>query len=275
VPRTIAFLNRKGGVGKTSTVHHLAGTLARRGLKILLVDVDGQASLTQGLLGPEVAEDLDPRETIAAILDDSGAVSPRDLIRPTAFKGLSLIAGSEAAERFNDPNPWELGMRQFALRDAIADASDGQDLVMIDCPPHIQFWAWSALVAADGVVVPVMPEDYGAQGLKAIRRTIAHVQAAANARLALVGYLVTMWNKALSVHVTYEGYLRQLHGDDVFAALMPLAKDFKEAVTYRKPIVEYKPKSAAAKSVAALADEFLARLELRIPLEADGSRRVA
>src|SRR3954470_12080635 len=48
VPRTIAFLNRKGGVGKTSTVHHLAGTLARRGLKILLVDVDGQASLTQG-----------------------------------------------------------------------------------------------------------------------------------------------------------------------------------------------------------------------------------
>ncbi len=69
--RTVAFLNQKGGVGKTSTVHHLGGTLARRGLKVLVVDADPQASLTQGLLGPDVAEDLDPRETIAAILDDT------------------------------------------------------------------------------------------------------------------------------------------------------------------------------------------------------------
>ena len=57
----------------------------------------------------------------------------------------------------------------------------------------------------------------------------------------LLGYLVTMFNKALSVHVTYDGYLRELYGDDVFAAVVPLAKDFKEAVTFRKPIVEYKP----------------------------------
>jgi chromosome partitioning protein len=275
VPRTIAFLNRKGGVGKTSTVHHLAGTLARRGVRVLLVDVDGQASLTQGLLGPETAEDLDPRETIAAVVEHAGAVDSADLVRSTPFPGLFLIAGSEAAERFNDPNPWELGFRQFVLRDALERAGAGFDLVLIDCPPHIQYWAWSALVASDGVVVPVMPEDYGAQGLKAIRRTIAHVQVEANPQLALVGYLVTMWNKALSVHVTYEGYLRQLHGEDVFTAVVPLAKDFKEAVTFRKPIVEFKPKSAAAKAVAVLADEFITRLESRIPLEADGSRRVA
>src|SRR5215211_3585311 len=107
MPRTVAFMNRKGGVGKTSTVHHLGGTLARRGLRVLLVDVDSQASLTQGLLGPEVAEALDPIETIASILDDSGVVAPRDLVRPTPFANLSLIAGSEAAERFNVPDPWE------------------------------------------------------------------------------------------------------------------------------------------------------------------------
>jgi chromosome partitioning protein len=275
VPRTIAFLNKKGGVGKTSTVHHLAGTLARRGLRCLLIDADPQASLTQGLLGPEVAEELDPRETIAAIFDDSGAIPARSLVRPTAFNGLSLLPGSEAAERYNDPNPWESGMRQFVLRDAITEASDGFDLVLIDCPPHIQLWAWSALVAAQGVVVPLQAEDYGAQGMKAIRRSIARVRADANASLVLIGYLMTMWNKALSVHLTYENYLRQLHGDDVFAAVVPLAKDFKEAVTYRKPIVEYKPRSASAKAIAALADEFLARLDARIPLDTDESRRVA
>ena len=275
MPRTVAFLNRKGGVGKTSTVHHLGGTLARRGFKVLVVDVDPQASLTQGLLGPEVAEDLDPAGTIAAIFDESGVAAPLDLVRPTAFANLSLLAGHEAAERFNEPEPWSTGLRQMVLRDALQEASRGQDLVLIDCPPHVQLWAWSALVAADAVCIPVQPEDYGAQGLKAIRRTIARVRSEANAGLTLLGYLVSMYNKSLSVHVTYEGYLRELHGDDVFAAVIPQIKDYKEAVTYRKPIVEYKPKSAAAKATAALADEFLARLDARVPSSADDSRRVA
>lgn len=275
MPRTVAFLNRKGGVGKSSCCHHLGGTLARRGLRVLLVDVDSQASLTQGLLGPEVAEALDPSETVAAIMDDSGVVSPRDLVRPTGFANLSLIAGSDAAGRFNTPEPWDSGMRQFILRDALAEAGEGSDLVLIDCPPHIQLWAWSALVAADGVVVPVQPEDYGAQGLKAIRRTIAQARAGANPGLALVGYLVSMVNKALSVHATYEAYLREMHGADVFATVIPAAKDFKEAVTYRKPIVEYKPRSAAAKVISALADEFLARLDGRVGTADDTARRVA
>jgi chromosome partitioning protein len=274
VPRIVAFLNRKGGVGKTSTVHHLAGTLARRGLRVLVVDADPQASLTQGLLGPDAAEDLDPRETVAALFDESGMVEPRALVRPTAFPGVSLLAGSEAAERFNDPDPWDSGMRQFVLREALADAGEGFDHVLIDCPPHVQLWAWSALVAAHGVVVPLQAEDYGAQGLKAIRRFFARARSEANAGLSLVGYLVTMFNKALSVHVTYESYLRELHGDDVFRAVVPLAKDFKEAVTLRKPVVEHKPRSAASKAVAALAEEYLARLDARVP-SADGSRRVA
>ncbi|MGZ3415457.1 MAG: ParA family protein [Isosphaeraceae bacterium] len=272
MPRTVAFLNQKGGVGKTSTVHHLGGTLASRGLKVLVVDADPQASLTQGLLGPDVAEDLDPRETLAAIFDDSCAVQACDLVRPTGFANLALLAGSEAAQHYNHPDPWDSGLAQFTLRNALANAVDGFDIVLIDCPPHIQLWAWSALVAADGVVVPLQAEDYGAQGLKAIRRSIARVQSDPNVRLALIGYLVTMYNKALSVHVTYEGYLRQLHGDDVFTAMIPLAKDYKEAVTYRKPIVEHKPRSGPAKAIAALADEFLARLDARIPTD---SRRVA
>jgi chromosome partitioning protein len=274
VSRTIAFLNRKGGVGKTSTVHHLGGSLARRGLRVLLVDVDGQASLSQGLLGTPQTEDLDPRETSAAIFDDAGTVSPRDLVRPTKFDGLWLIPGSEATEQYNEPRPWELGSRQYVLRDALDTIADGFDLVLIDCPPHIQLLAWSALAAADGVVVPVMPEEYGALGLKSIRRVIAQVKAQTNSRLALVGYLVSMMNKALTVHVSYEHQLRTDFGDDVFTAMVPLAKDYKMAVIERKPIVEYKPRSAATTAITTLADEFLARLDARIPGN-DEPRRVA
>jgi chromosome partitioning protein len=260
-------MNRKGGVGKTSTVHHLGGTLAKRGLKTLLVDADPQASLSQGLLGPDVAEDLDPRETIASILDEAGGPSPRELVRPTPFANLFLLPGSEAAERHNHPEPWTKGMEQFALRDALAEAAEGFDIVLIDCPPHTQMWAWSALVAADGVVVPVQPEDYGAQGMKSIRRTFDRVRDEANPNLVLIGYLVSMFNKALSVHVSYDASFRELHGHDVFTAVVPHIKDYKEAVTFRRPIVEHKPKSAAAKATHALAVEFLARLDSLIPAE--------
>ncbi len=273
MPRIVAVLNRKGGSSKTGTCHHLGGTLARRGLRTLLLDVDGQANLTSGLLGPEVTEALDPAETIASIFDDEASLPPGQLVRPTAFPNLSIIPGSEAVERFNVPEPWTTGLRQFVLRDALAEAADGFDVVLIDCPPAAtQMMSWSALVAADGVLVPLQPEDHGALGMKSMRKIIARVRAEANPGLALVGFLLTMYNKSLGVHLTYEGYLRQQFGDDVFAATVPLAKDFKEAVTYRKPVVDYKPRGAAAKAIAALADEFLARLDQRL---SDESRRVA
>jgi chromosome partitioning protein len=97
----------------------------------------------------------------------------------------------------------------------------------------------------------------------------------ANPGIALIGFLVTMFNKALSVHVTYESNLRALYSDDAFAVTIPLAKDFKEAVTLRKTVSAYKPRSAAARAIDALADELLARLDARIGHGPAESRRVA
>ena len=162
MPKTVAFLNKKGGVGKTSTTFHLGGELARRGLHILLVDADAQASLTQGVLGPEATEALDPSQTVAAVFDESGVAVTGDLVHATAFRNLWVLPGSEAAERWNLAEPWNETDRQFLLRDALEEVGARFDLVLIDCPPHISLWAWSALVAADGVVVPLQAEDYGA-----------------------------------------------------------------------------------------------------------------
>src|SRR6185312_1810813 len=111
-----------------------------------------------------------------------------------------------------------------------------------------------ALVAADGVVVPLQAEDYGAQGLVAIRRSLARVRAEANPELQLIGYLIAMFNKSLGVHISYEADLRQVYGSDVFDTVIPLVKDFKEAVILRQPVGHYKPKSAAPKVAAGLAD---------------------
>lgn len=266
--RTIAFLNKKGGVGKTSTCHHLAGTLARRNLRILLVDADPQASLTQGLLGPEVARVLKPRETIAGLFDDSCDVEMADLIRPATIPGVSLVAGSGRMDRFNALEPWTTGESQYILRDALGEVAGDYDLALVDCPPHIYLCAWSAMVAAQGIVVPLQAEDYGAQGVAAIQDSIDHVRAGANPRLVVLGFLLTMFNKSLAVHTNYAADLRAIYGGDVFETNVPLAKDFKEAVMLRKPVVEYKPRSAAAKAIEALADELLARLDARVPSKA-------
>jgi chromosome partitioning protein len=273
--RTIAFLNKKGGVGKTSTCHHLAGTLARRGLRILLVDADPQASLTQGLLGPEVARQLKPRETIAGLFDEACDADMAGLVRPiAAVPGVSLVAGSGRMDRYNALEPWTTGDSQYILRDALRGVAAGFDLALIDCPPHIYLCAWSAMVAAHGIVVPLQAEDYGAQGVAAIQGSIDHVRAGANPRLVVLGFLLTMFNKSLAVHAGYAADLRAIYGDAVFETVVPHAKDFKEAVMLRKPVVGYKPRSAAAKAIEALADELLARLEARAG-GSDETRRVA
>ncbi len=86
------------------------------------------------------------------------------------------------------------GPLQFALRNALSEVAAGYDLTLIDCPPSVQLCSWAALVAADGVVVPLQAEDYGTQGLVAIRRSIARVRRG-HPELKLIGYLIAMFNK--------------------------------------------------------------------------------
>ena len=151
--------------------------------------------------------------------------------------------------------------------------ADEFDLVLIDCPPNLHLCSAAALVASDAIVIPLQAEDFGAQGLGPVRAAISAVQSSANPDLRLAGYLITMYDKRLGIHLAYEGMLREMFKDDVFAAQFPLAKDFKEAVASRQPISHYKPKSAAAKSSQVVAEELLTRLD-RITADLD-SRSVA
>jgi chromosome partitioning protein len=258
--RTVAFLNKKGGVGKTSTCHHVAGVFPGKGLRVLLVDSDPQASLSQGLLGPEATRALNPARTIASLFDEAGGPSLADLILPTPVPGVSILPGSEAAEDLNVTRPGETGPLQYTLRDALAEVADQYDIALVDCPPNVQLCSWAALVAADGVVIPLQAEDYGSQGVVAIQASIRRVQRGPNPGLVTLGYLITMYNKSLGVHIAYEADLRQIYGDLVFTNVVPLAKDFKEAVMARKPVSLFRPKAAAAKATAALADELLSRI---------------
>jgi chromosome partitioning protein len=255
----IALLNQKGGVGKTSTCHHLAGTLAHMGRRVLLVDNDPQSSLTQGLWGPQATRDLDPNRTVDAVYR-RGATAGQ-VVHPSGLDGIDLVPGCRHAGEFNNALPHRASRDlQFALRDVVRDAAGSYDIVMIDCPPNLHLCSWAALVASDFLIVPLQPEDYGAQGIIDVQESIALVAGGPNPGLKLLGYLITMHVGRKSIHKLYEENLRAEYGGQVFSARVPHAAEFPEAIAHRKPVAHYKPRGAAAKAIKAVADEVLARV---------------
>jgi chromosome partitioning protein len=207
--------------------------------------------------------EIDPMETLAALYEPGSPVTIRDIVQRVGRTNLGLIVGHDRMTDVNHPKPWERGLEQFILRDALATVAADWDLCLIDCPPHIQACAWAGLVAADGVVIPAQLEDYGVQGITMIQDSIDRARAVANPGLTLLGFLPSMVQKTLTIHTNYENDLRAAYGDDVFTAVIPAAKDFKEAVTLRRSVIEYKPKSTATKAAEAVADEMMARLAAR------------
>jgi chromosome partitioning protein len=256
----LSLINLKGGVGKTSVTLHLAGALAQMGRRILAVDNDPQSSLTTGFLGPEPARRLDPAGTVAAIYvgDDP---FPEAVIRPTPFAGIDLLPGSRFAVRYNIPEPHLASYEdQTRLRDFLAPLVSGYDFVLIDCPPNLHMCSWAAMSAATHLLVPVMPEDFGAQGTRDVIESAAMVRAVINPALSDASFIVSMFNPRRSVHKAYVQLLREQHGPAVFDAAVPEAVDYIEAVTALKPVAFYKPRGAAAKAVRVLAEELERRL---------------
>lgn len=257
--RTITFLNLKGGVGKTSTVYHLAGVFSRAGLRVLLVDNDPQASLTQGFFGPAATAAVPPALTVAAVYEPGSDVAPESVLVPAGPAGVDILPGSVALEDRNVPRAAGWGDDQWGLK-LFLDQAEGYDLCLIDCPPNLHLCSWAALVACGSIVVPLQAEDFGSQGLAPVQRSIEAVRVTANRALGLAGYLLTMFDRRLAVHATYAEMLRASYGPLVFEASVPRAKDFVEAVAQRKPVSLTKPRGAAAKAMQAVADELLARV---------------
>src|SRR5262249_53914997 len=123
-PAVVAFLNRKGGVGKTSCCHHLAGYFARSGRRVLLVDADPQASLTKGFLGPDATSALEKTETLACLFDDAFEPEPSRLVRGTHLDGVSLVPSSPLLDAHNRPEPGDSGQLQYAMKGQVPPDPD-------------------------------------------------------------------------------------------------------------------------------------------------------
>ena len=173
----ISLLNQKGGVGKTSSCHHLAGALSAMGKTVLLVDNDPQASLTQGFFGPEAMRATGAGASVAALYDPDYAAVPEAVVRPTGVAGVAIVPGSVGLTRYNQLPPDRWADSEHGVREFLDEVKEGYDLVLIDNPPNLHLCGWAALTASDGLVVPLQAEDYGAQGIVAVMEAVAAVRA--------------------------------------------------------------------------------------------------
>ena len=257
--RTICLINQKGGCGKSSTCFHLAGCLVDAGLRVLLVDADPQGSLSQAFFGSQYVENLECSETLSSLFqDDCFDPSISLLPKPTSWAGLSIVCSNQTLGVHNRPSPETSGLLQFALAQYLEDVQH-YDLALIDCPPNLYQCSWNALLAADHVVVPVPPEDFGTQGLRTVHQAIENARQL-NPRLHLLGHLVTRHDRRLLIHRSYEAKLRQRFGATVFQTVIPEASAFKVALACRKPVWFHAPQSRAAELTFRLAREILDRI---------------
>jgi chromosome partitioning protein len=257
--KTVSFINQKGGCGKSSCCFHLAGRLAEAGQRVLVVDADPQGSLSQAFFGSARVELTPMHETLAACFGEGNLpVSLKRLVRPTGIPRLDIIAANQTLASFNTPCPEQTGLMQFAVQELLSGATD-YDYLLIDCPPNLYQCSWNALVAADFVVIPVPPEDFGAQGLRAVHQAVENARPL-NSRLQLLGHLVTRFDCRLLIHQTYEQRLRALHGPLVLQTVIPEASAFKVALARRLPVTLACPETKSAHAIRMLEAELLERM---------------
>jgi chromosome partitioning protein len=262
VTKAFCFINQKGGVGKSSSCFHLAGAFAGSGYRILVIDVDPQGSISQGFFGSEAVENFSSDVTVSALFEERWSFCDWSrLIHSTRFDRIDVCPANQNLAQYNMPSPEETGLSQFALREFVQDQT-GYDIVLIDCPPNLYRCCWSAMIASNWAIIPVTPEDFGTQGLRAVHQAVENARTL-NPGLEELGHLVTRSDGRLLVHRFYERSLRKRFGPLVFQTLMPELSAFKVAVAERKPVEFHDPRCRAARLTRNLSREILDRTDVR------------
>jgi len=252
VGKVIAIANQKGGVGKTTTAINLGGALAQLGRRVLCLDLDPQANLTVGL-----GIDINTVEkNIADVLIDPD-LKLESIIRPTKTKNLdvapaTLELSAAEVELFN-----AIG-REMALRDKLGrDLTERYDFILIDCPPTLGLLTLNALVAANGVIIPVQTQYYALKGVAALLKIIKTVQNRLNPNLKVLGLLPTFYDSRTILARDMLDSLKDLGDHQVFGTVIRQSVKIGEAPTAGVPITVYEPRSDAAKSFVDLAKEVI------------------
>ena len=247
--KTIAIVNQKGGVGKTTTCVNLAAALKNLGARVLVCDFDPQANTTSGLGVDKLAASPNIYDVLI-----SGA-SPAKAVVSTRYADVLPAHKSLAGATVE-----MIGMehREYLLKEALDQISEQYDYIFIDCPPSLELLTLNALCAADTVLVPVQCEYYALEGLSDLLSTVRIVKKSLNPKISMEGVVLTMYDGRTNLSLQVAEEVKRYFPGQVYAAVIPRNVRLSEAPSHGKPVSDYDPLSRGAEAYAALAEEFMA-----------------
>lgn len=248
--KIVAFLNQKGGVGKTTTCVNMAGYLAQMGKKVLLLDIDPQGNASSNL---GIEKDSKPKTIYNVIIDDN---TIDEVIVPTKLENLDLIP-SDVDLAGAEIELVQMNNREKVVRNILKKVVNNYDYICIDCPPSLGLITVNALTACDSVLIPIQCEYFALEGLSQLMYTIKLVKKHLNENIDVEGVVLTMKDNRSNLGQSVAQDITKYFGKKVYKTIIPRNIRLAEAPSFGEPICVYDPKCTGAIAYRTLTEEFL------------------
>ena len=250
--KIIAFTNKNGGVGKTTTAVNMAAYCAGAGKKVLVVDIDSQGNATTAL---GFSKGALKKSVYNVLVDDDTAAAN---ILNTKLPGLDILPANVDLSGAEVDIVYKRN-REKLLKEALERVKNDYDYIFIDCPPSLGLLTINAWVASDSIIIPLQSEYFALEGVSQLMSTIALVRQHLNPNLKIEGVVITMYDGRALISKQITAEIKKFFKDKLYEIIIPRNIRLAEAPSHGLPIMLHDPKCVGARAYEALTEEFLSK----------------